>query len=240
MIVLIPGFATNTNIFYKLKEQLETWEIPYYELNYNAKAKTPQLAFMKEMDILLSGHDTSEIIPIAWSMGAILLLEFMEKIEIKFKKTILVSAGNNINNENYILEKLKIDLEKENSDTKVELNKFFASATYKKANIRKHNSKKEHLDSQININDYIIEDKEYLLNSLEHIKNLSFTNIPQGIFVLIHGLEDKIIPLTNAEKLKEFLISKDCLVNFYALSCGHTPFIEEFQSFKEILEHELF
>lgn len=214
-IVLIPGWATDYRIFSEL------------ELNYNyiLPIKLNPFDFSAELSRFLNKKHINEISLFGWSLGGFLAAEFALSNPDRIDEVILLSIRKRYNQAP--LEEIK---EKITKNKKGYLFKFyhecFSDSDSEAMSWFKKNLIKDYLNT-IKIED--------LISGLNYFSKVSL-NTESLVSIkklrIFHGLEDKIAPYKEAEKIKNCLPK----VGFIGMpGVGHIPFLSK--NFKEKFEN---
>jgi len=204
-IVLVPGWATDCNIFSRLK----------LRFNYLLPVDLSPMTFEESLLELLQELAISKVSVFGWSLGGFLASEFAVKHPQLIDRLIMVSVREQYNIQE--LNQIKAHLKK---NTKGYLYKFYTSCFLKPENISwfKKNLLKDYCS---------LFELDYLLNTLDYLAAARIDT--EGLKAIervefIHGEYDKIAPLEEALQVRKkltqagFRIIKDA---------GHLPFLKE-------------
>ena len=176
---------------------------------------------------------------VAWSMGAILMLEFLGELSNKLKGAVLVSATARFTQDEDYVGIPRVLVKRMMKNLKLDSNKTL-SQFYRLA-FTDEEIKAGYLDELTALQSkWKSFDRSFLYSGLEYLLNVDLRSQLPALnidipVVLVHGIHDEICPVFGCEFLEKNLNAMS--ISTAKINAGHIPFFTKSNEFNDIL-HE--
>ncbi|MCL0067988.1 alpha/beta hydrolase [Peptococcaceae bacterium] len=235
-VIFICGWAYRPSIWHKQRcfaEEYECCFVDLEEICLKQLSTKDCFDFKSALGKMLVGDS----VVVAWSMGAILMLEFLGELSKKLKGAVLVSATARFTQDESYAGIPRVLVKRMMKNLKLNLNKTL-SQFYRLA-FTDEEIKAGYLDELTALQSkWKSFDRFFLHSALEYLLNvdlrsqLSTLNIDIPV-LLVHGIHDEICPVFGCEFLEKNLNAMS--ISTAKINAGHIPFFTKSNEFNDIL-----